>query len=172
VPASLPAARVFLKAGLFFLHPATDLRDPRGRVSSGEQHFSALGLIEGGPHDDGFEMSDMEWDLAPSSLGKVVRVFWNRYRLPMMVTESGCADEETPDSRRTRYLAGCLAAVNAALNDGVDIRGYTYWSFLDNFEWAEGFRPRFGLLRVDYKTLARSETRAAQLWQTVTARRR
>ena len=163
-------ARCFLKAGLFFLHPATDLRDPHGRVSSGEQHFSALGLIEGGPHDDGFEMSDMEWDLAPSSLGKVLRVFWNRYRLPMMVTESGCADGETPDSRRTRYLAGCLAAVHAAVHDGVDVRGYTYWSFLDNFEWAEGFRPRFGLLRVDYGTLARCDTCAARLWRTVTTR--
>jgi beta-glucosidase len=120
-------ARVYRKMGLFFLHPATDLKDSHGRVSSGEQHFSALGVIEGGPHETGFEMNDMEWDLAPSSLGKVIRIFWNRYRLPMMVTESGCADEETPDSRRTRYLAGCLAAVNAALADGCDVRGYTYW---------------------------------------------
>ena len=55
------------------------------------------------------------------------------------------ADDETPDSRRVRYLSGCLQAVHAALTDGVDVRGYTYWSFLDNFEWAEGFRARFGL---------------------------
>ena len=71
-----------------------------------------------------------------------------------------------------RYLAGCLAATHAALADGVDVRGYTYWSFLDNFEWAEGFRPRFGLLRVDYETMARSETSAAKLWRAATARSR
>ena len=48
--------------------------------------------------------------------------------------------------------------MHAALADGVDVRGYTYWSLLDNFEWAEGFRPRFGLYRVDYATLARTGT--------------
>ena len=47
--------------------------------------------------------------------------------------------------------------MHAALADGVDVRGYTYWSLLDNFEWAEGFRPRFGLLSTNFKTLARGE---------------
>ena len=67
---------------------------------------------------------------------------------------------------------GCLRAVHAALADGVDVRGYTYWSLLDNFEWAEGFRPRFGLYRVDYATLARTETAGLRLLRDVVRRHR
>ncbi len=118
-------------------------------MSSGEQNIAA-GCISGDPHNPRFEMSDMEWDLVPSSLGKALRAFWGRYRLPLLVTESGIADEEQPDERRVRYLSGCLRAVADAIDDGVEVRGYTYWSLLDNFEWAEGFRPRFGLYRIDY----------------------
>ena len=60
-----------------------------------------------------------------------------RYKLPLIVTESGIADGDAHDERRVRYLSGCLRAVHAALADGVDVRGYTYWSLLDNFECAE-----------------------------------
>ena len=71
-----------------------------------------------------------------------------------------------------RYLAGCLRAVHAAIQDGVDVKGYTYWSLLDNFEWAEGYRPRFGLCRVDFATLERKPTGGFKLYQQVIARHR
>ena len=83
--------------------------------------------------------------------------FADRYALPLYVTESGTADGEEPDARRCRYLVGCLQAVTAAIEAGADVRGYLHWSFIDNFEWAEGFRPRFGLLHTDFTTQKRSE---------------
>ena len=82
------------------------------------------------------------WDLCPNSLGRALRAFWRRYQLPLIVTESGIADGDAHDERRVRYLSGCLRAVHAALADGVDVRGYTYWSLLDNFECAEPPGPR------------------------------
>ena len=150
-------------------------------VSSGEQNVAA-GCISGDPHNPKFEMSDMEWDLCPSSLGKALRSFWGRYKLPLLVTESGIADDggvpldgdgkNVKDGRRVRYLSGCLRAVHAAIEDGVDVRGYTYWSLLDNFEWAEGYRPRFGLFRVDYNDMSRSETGGLRLYREVISKHR
>jgi beta-glucosidase len=71
------------------------------------------------------------------------------------VTESGIADGDEPDDRRTRYLTGCLGVAHALLQRGVDLRGYLLWTLLDNFEWAEGFRPRFGLLHTNFDTFER-----------------
>ena len=142
-----------------------------GEVCSGEQNIAA-GCISGDPHNPRFEMSDMEWDLVPSSLGKALRTFWSRYRLPLLVTESGIADGNINDERRVRYLSGCLRAVAAAIDDGVNVRGYTYWSLLDNFEWAEGFRPRFGLYRINYTDMSRQETGGLRLYRDVIKKHR
>ena len=70
-------------------------------------------------------------------------------------------DEVTPDGRihdtaRIDYLDGHLRALNQAMAEGVDVRGYFVWSLLDNFEWAEGYQQRFGLVRVDYDTQRRT----------------
>jgi len=105
---------------------------------------------------DGFEKNDMGWDLTPSSMETLLRSIWSRHRVPIIVTESGIADGDEPDFRRTRYLAACLGVASRLIKEGVDLRGYLLWSLLDNFEWAEGYGPRFGLLRVDYETQERS----------------
>ena len=76
-----------------------------GEVCSGEQNIAA-GCISGDPHNPRFEMSDMEWDLVPSSLGKALRTFWGRYRLPLLVTESGIADGNINDERRELHGGG------------------------------------------------------------------
>jgi beta-glucosidase len=60
------------------------------------------------------------------------------------------------DTRRITYLDGHIRAVSQAIAEGVDVRGYFVWSILDNWEWAEGFRQRFGLVHVDYETLRRT----------------
>ena len=65
--------------------------------------------------------------------------------------KGGCADEA-----RVRYLDEHLRAIGAAIDDGVDVRGYYTWSLLDNFEWAEGYTKRFGLVHVDYETQTRT----------------
>ena len=61
-----------------------------------------------------------------------------------------------PDGRRISFVEGHLAALARAVADGVDVRGYFYWSLLDNFEWALGYEPRFGLVHVDYHTQIRT----------------
>merc|ERR1712107_646400 len=152
------------------VHPSPDIEVIDDDVLSGEQSFACCGCIQGEPHHPSFQASDMGWDLTPSSLAKAISWVWRRYRLPVLITESGCADGGIPDTRRVRYLAGCLRGVNAVMHlEGADVRGYTYWSFTDNFEWAEGFRPRFGLFRVDYKsqTLDRSDTGASGLYAAI-----
>ena len=116
-----------------------------------------------------FEKSDMGWDLTPTSMEVLLRAMWQRYRMPIIVTESGCADGEAPDTRRTRYLAAVLEVAHRLIAEGVDVRGYLIWTLLDNFEWAEGFEPRFGLLHTDFKTMARSERASSAMFKKLTA---
>ncbi len=80
--------------------------------------------------------------------------------LPIYVTENGIADSD--DSRRATWIRRYLFAMRRAMDEGVDVRGFFYWSLLDNFEWAEGFQMRFGLLAVDYPTQARTLRPGAQ----------
>src|SRR5690606_32943808 len=73
--------------------------------------------------------------------------------VPLLVTENGIGTCD--DGQRIAYVSEALAGVRRALDDGIDVRGYTYWSLLDNFEWAYGYRPRFGLVAVDRRTFER-----------------
>ena len=74
-------------------------------------------------------------------------------RVPLLVTENGIGTDE--DAERIEYVERALRGVVACLADGLDVRGYVYWSLLDNFEWAFGYRPKFGLVAVDRETQAR-----------------
>src|SRR3989344_469233 len=75
------------------------------------------------------------------------------HNLPIYVTESGLTDAD--DSRRARFIKDHLFWIHKAISEGADVKGYFYWSLLDNFEWDKGFWPRFGLVEVDYKTMER-----------------
>jgi beta-glucosidase len=72
---------------------------------------------------------------------------------PIIVTENGIADDR--DDRRAIWVRRYLYAMSKAMEEGCDVRGYHYWSLLDNFEWAEGYQMRFGLIGVDYETQER-----------------
>ncbi len=96
--------------------------------------------------------SDLGWDLYPEGHAILLRRL-ARFGKPLFVTESGLADAR--DRYRSWYIEASLASIKQALADGVDCRGYFHWSLLDNFEWHEGFWPRFGLVRVDHATLER-----------------
>ena len=74
-----------------------------------------------------------------------------------------------PEGARVRYLADHLAAVAVARSEGVDVRGYFVWSLLDNFEWADGFSKRFGLVRLDRSTLDRTPKRSYQAYRSIVA---
>lgn len=106
---------------------------------------------------DGYPVTDFGWPIVPEGLGQLLTRLDHDYGLPLYVTESGCAYPESPDDqRRIDYLASHIAALESVRNNGVDVRGYFVWSLLDNFEWAEGFSKRFGLVHVDFETLART----------------
>ncbi|MGN1442403.1 MAG: glycoside hydrolase family 1 protein [Acutalibacteraceae bacterium] len=113
--------------------------------------------------DEGIARNSLGWELCPETLYWVLRFFSERYKLPIMVTENGmCAydgklsDGSVHDGHRTAYLEKTLAGVKRAVSEGIDVLGYQYWSLLDNFEWVEGYDPRFGLVYVDYQTQERT----------------
>lgn len=84
------------------------------------------------------------------------------YQKPLYVTENGIADRT--DLKRQRYLVEHLAALNRAMGRGADVRAYFHWSLIDNFEWHEGFGPRFGLYEVDYQSQERKARGSAKLY--------
>ena len=104
----------------------------------------------------------MGWEITPSVLYWAVRFFHERWGLPMLITENGMAnidfimsDGEVHDPQRVEYLKAYLCGLKRAADEGVPVLGYQCWSFMDNFEWAEGYDKRFGLVYVDYPTQKR-----------------
>jgi beta-glucosidase len=110
----------------------------------------------------GAEVNDLGWEVYPAGLGAVLRDWAARSGLPLYVTENGIAD--AADAQRARFIVRHLAEVARAIADGVDVRGYFHWSLVDNFEWAEGYAPRFGLIEVDYATQARRVRPSAEAY--------
>lgn len=104
------------------------------------------------------EMSEVGWEVYPQGIFDVL-IDLRRYGKPIYVTENGIAT--THESKRTRYLVSYLKEVYHAVQAGVDVRGYFWWSLLDNFEWHLGFTPRFGLVKVNYRNQERTLRPAA-----------
>ncbi|MGH7743044.1 MAG: family 1 glycosylhydrolase, partial [Candidatus Eiseniibacteriota bacterium] len=88
--------------------------------------------------------------------------------LPILITENGVP--AATDEDRWTYIYMHLWQVARALDEGVPLLGYLYWSLLDNYEWADGYKPRFGLVGVDYATQKRTVRRSARLLSTVIRR--
>jgi len=105
------------------------------------------------------ERTSMGWDVHPPSFAEAL-MRWGRLGLPILVTENGTS--MTDDARRWRYLLRHVQAMAHALRRGAAIRGYCYWSLLDNFEWADGYTPRFGLIEVDYASQRRTVRESAR----------
>lgn len=77
-----------------------------------------------------------------------------KYNKPIYITENGIATKD--DKKREKFIIDHLKWVHKAIQEGIDVRGYFHWALMDNFEWAWGFKPRFGLIEIDYKTLKRT----------------
>ncbi|MEU1038356.1 GH1 family beta-glucosidase [Streptomyces sp. NPDC005907] len=108
---------------------------------------------------EGYPVTDFGWPVVPEALTELLTGFAERYgdRLPpVVVTENGCSYEGLDDQERIAFLDGHVRALHRASEAGVDVRGYFVWSLLDNFEWAEGYARRFGLVHVDRDTLERT----------------
>jgi beta-glucosidase len=127
----------------------------------------------------GYPVTDFGWPVVPDAFRECLITLRARYRAalpPIYVTENGCAYNMGPDENgvvddqaRIDFLDAHLRAVATACQRGVDVRGYYTWSLLDNFEWAEGYTQRFGLVHVDYETLARTPKRSYQWYADVIA---
>jgi beta-glucosidase len=120
-------------------------------------------------YEPGVPVLDMGYEFYPASLGNCLRRAWDYTggALPLLVTENGIGT--TDDAQRIDYVHQALEGVLDVIAAGVDVRGYTYWSLLDNFEWALGYRPRFGIVNVDRATFARSAKPSAAWLASVAA---
>ncbi len=96
---------------------------------------------------DGIEKTQMGWQIYPPGFYKTFMRVWDMFKKPIYITENGIADDV--DKQRPKYLLEHIAQVHRAIQSGADIRGYFQWSFIDNFEWREGFSKKFGLIACD-----------------------
>jgi beta-glucosidase len=123
-------------------------------------------------HSRGLPVTAMDWDVQPEGLTRLLHRVHEEYTGPagvaLSVTENGAAyddvvepDGSIDDVERTEFLQSHLGAVLDAIDDGVPVHGYFYWSLMDNFEWAWGYDKRFGIVRVDYDTQERTPKRSA-----------
>ncbi len=110
----------------------------------------------------GFPRTAMGWNITPESLYWGTKFLYERYNLPIIITENGiscrdnvCLDGKVHDTARIDFYNRYLLSLSKAITDGVDIIGYIAWSLMDNFEWQQGYIERFGLIYVNYQTLER-----------------
>ena len=106
------------------------------------------------PPPDGAERTQMGYEFYPEALEATIRQAARVSGCPVIVTENGIGTED--DTRRIEYTRRALEGCLRCLGDGIDLRGYIHWSMLDNYEWLEGYRPKFGLVAVDRATQART----------------
>ncbi len=164
----------------FLVPAATPTPDDEGA-------YPFAGLVRA--EEPGAERTTMGWPVTPDGLYEILLRIGLAYPAapPLVVTESGAAYDDDPasvaaagsggdrpieDPLRVQYLRSHLAALSRAVREGADVRGYFVWSLLDNFEWAHGYRQRFGLVRVDFDTLQRLPRRSFHLYrETIRAHR-
>lgn len=134
-------------------------------------------LLRATPVHQGGLHTETGWEVYPPGLGDTLRWFKARYGdIPLYVTENGAAFPDPPsvepgyaDPLRVDYLKAHIAQVGEAIADGVDIRGYMLWSFLDNLEWSLGYSKRFGIVHINFETLERTPKASARLYSEVIA---
>jgi beta-glucosidase len=107
---------------------------------------------------DGYGLTDMGWEIHPGGLEKVLR-YASKLHVPLIITENGIATHD--DDRKIKFMKGHIDAIEKCIKNGLDVKGYFYWSLIDNYEWLQGLDARFGLYKVDFDTLERKPTKAA-----------
>ena len=111
------------------------------------------------------ELTDKGWENYPEGLYRALRMISSRTAKPIFITENGIADDS--DLRRASFIEDHLLVANRAIRDGMNVKGYFYWSLIDNFEWEKGFAGRFGLVAVDYASQKRTPRRSAYIYQDI-----
>ncbi len=110
------------------------------------------------------EMSDAEYRLYPQGIYHAI-VECSELGVPIYITENGIADAQ--DNRRGTFIKRYIFAISQALKDGYDVKGYFYWTLIDNFEWAEGYSLKFGLFEFDYETKERTMREGARSYKDI-----
>jgi beta-glucosidase len=158
----------------FYFPQYVGIARPDGELRRGES-WIAPGAVAVQP--EGLPITAMNWLVEPSSIKEVLTrvVAPVTGALPVYITENGSSwydyvtqDGQINDYERVSYLRSHLAALHAAIADGVNLRGYFAWSLLDNYEWAEGYAKRFGLVYVDFATQQRILKRSGEFYAAVT----
>ncbi|WP_269856449.1 GH1 family beta-glucosidase [Streptomyces sp. RPT161] len=126
-------------------------------------HVSAPADAGGLPFDlvpiEGVPRTAFGWPVVPDGLRELLLRLGRRYGqalVPITITENGCSYPALDDTERVDFLDGHIRAVADAVAEGIDVRGYFVWTLIDNFEWAEGYTQRFGLVHVDHTTQTRT----------------
>jgi beta-glucosidase len=104
--------------------------------------------------EPGIELTQMGYEFWPEALEASIRYASERVKAPIYITENGVSTED--DARRIEYIQRAIGGLLKCIESGIDVRGYIHWSLLDNFEWIMGYRPKFGIVAVDRKTLKRT----------------
>ena len=124
----------------------------------------------------GYPRTLFGWPLTPEALYWGPKFFHERYKVPIVITENGMSghdwvslDGKVHDPQRIDFTTRYLRELRRAAADGIDVRGYFHWSFMDNFEWAEGHKHRFGMVHVDFKTQKRTPKDSAYWYRDVIA---
>ncbi|MEZ4180109.1 MAG: glycoside hydrolase family 1 protein [Candidatus Doudnabacteria bacterium] len=129
-------------------------------------HTLKLSLTRGVEHIKiGGLSSDMGWRTYPEGIYHVTRDLYQRYKLPILITENGIANAH--DDMRQDFIWQHLLWLQKAMSEGVQIIGYLYWSLLDNYEWSDGYGPKFGLVEVNMQTFERKVRPSAQVYKKI-----
>jgi len=134
------------------------------------QDFIGLNYYSHNRIDFGFNknknklVSDLGWEIYPKGIYFALKLA-SKFKKPIFITENGVADKE--DKIRSWFIENHLLWVGRAIGEGINVKGYFYWSLLDNFEWDKGFWPRFGLVEVDYKTQKRKIRPSALVYKKI-----
>jgi beta-glucosidase len=122
-----------------------------------------MGVAQVTPPEDS-ELSTMGWQVWPEGFYHCL-IRLKQYNKPVYITENGIGTDD--DEQRRSYLVRHMKQAHRALSDGLDLRSYFHWSFQDNFEWAEGFRQKFGLIAMEEGTLNRILKPSAHMFREI-----
>ncbi len=120
--------------------------------------FKKMGIEMRHRDIEGYGLTDMGWEIHPRGLEKILR-YASRLNVPLIITENGIATHDC--QKKIRFMKRHVDILERCIKDCIDVRGYFYWSLIDNYEWLQGLDARFGLYRVDFNTLKRKPTNAA-----------